>query len=147
MSKKIQDISKTTVFRLIEAGFMSRQALVTPLQKLGLEHGDDAVLLSLSDSGENTDTKLAQNLGIDQRTLRTRIHRLEGRGVVQRTVNSDSTETGITLTELGERLSLAIQEHWQDLEDALMADLDHKERKNLRRALKNFVGILIAAQE
>ena len=50
----------STLYRLIEAGHLARQALLAPLADRGLEAGDDAILLGLADpAGVSTQALIA----------------------------------------------------------------------------------------
>ncbi len=53
--------SRSTLYRLIEAGQLAHQALLQPLVERGREPGDDAILFALNRTGM-TDAALAEEL-------------------------------------------------------------------------------------
>lgn len=134
--------ARSTLYRLIEAGQLTRKALLAPLLERGLEPGDDAVLFLLSEAGETTIAALAEALGSDADALSPRIERLIGRDLVARRAIGPEPAPGLALTPRGERLGGILAGNWRALEEAMLGELRHKDRKALRRMLGRFVTLL-----
>lgn len=133
--------SRSTLYRLIEAGQLAHQALLLPLMERGLEPGDDAILFELGRSG-TTEAKLAAELGLSEVALETRLSRLFDRELVTRQAVGSDLTPGVALTERGVRIRNGLAEHWTQLEEALMGELKPKQRKKLGDRLKRFVELL-----
>ena len=133
--------SRSSLYRLIEAGQLAHQALLVPLRERGLEPGDDAVLFELARSG-TTETALAEQLGLSEDALNVRLTRLIGRELVGRQAVGPELAPGLALTERGVRIRNALADHWTQLEEALMGELKSKHRKKFAGTLKRFVELL-----
>lgn len=142
MAKKPINIAKTSVYRLIEAGFLSRQALLTPLQQCGLEPGDDAILLALKEDVQPTDADLMTRTGLPLAALSERLRRLQSQRMVRRLSVEVDGICATRLTDIGNQTCLLLSEHWQQLEEALVGELKPKDRKKLNRILQRFVALL-----
>jgi len=132
----------STLYRLIEAGHLARQALLTPLAARGLEAGDDAVLLGLADTGGATIDALAQFTGLAPDQLDARLARLEARDVLLRLAVGPEMEPGARLSQNGHAMRKAIEDHWAHLEETIALDLGEKRHKHLRKGLKRIVEML-----
>ncbi|HTM77861.1 MAG TPA: hypothetical protein VL133_09565 [Devosia sp.] len=133
--------SRSTLYRLIEAGQLAHQALLLPLHERGLEPGDDAVLFELARSG-TTETALAHQLGLPLDALNDRVERLIGRELVTRQAVGPELAPGLALTERGLRIRNLLADNWTQLEEALMGELKPKHRKKIADTLKRFVQLL-----
>ena len=133
--------SRSTLYRLIEAGQLAHQALLQPLLERGLEPGDDAILFELGRAG-TTEMELAAELGLTEVSLTTRLSRLLDRGLVTRQAVGPELASGVALTERGTRIRNGLADHWAQLEEALMGELKPKQRKKLGDRLKRFVDLL-----
>ena len=133
--------SRSTLYRLIEAGQLAHQALLLPLTERGLEPGDDAILFELGRSG-TTEAQLAAELGLSEAALATRLSRLFDREMVTRQAVGPELAPGVALTERGVRIRNGLADHWTQLEEALMGELKPKQRKKLADRLKRFVELL-----
>ena len=133
--------SRSTLYRLIEAGQLAHKALLLPLMERGLEPGDDAVLFELGRAG-TTEAELAAELGLSEVALTTRLSRLLDRELVARQAVGPELAPGIALTERGVRIRNGLVDHWSQLEEALMGELKPKQRKKLGDRLKRFVELL-----
>jgi len=134
--------ASSTLYRLIEAGQLTRKALLVPLLERGLEPGDDAVLFVLHDRMGATEAALAGELGIGGETLAARIERLVGRDLVARKAIGPDLAPGLALTERGERIREVLTANWKQLEGALFGELGKKQRKALGKTLRRFVELL-----
>lgn len=133
--------SRSTLYRLIEAGQLAHKALLQPLLERGLEPGDDAILFELGRAG-TTEMELAAELGLSEVALTTRLSRLLDRELVTRQAVGPELAPGVALTERGVRIRNSLADHWTQLEDALMGELKPKQRKKLGDRLKRFVDLL-----
>ena len=133
--------SRSTLYRLIEAGQLAHQALLQPLLERGLEPGDDAILFELGRAG-TTEVELAAELGLSEVALSTRLSRLLDRGLVTRQAVGPELAPGVALSERGVRIRNGLADHWAQLEDALMGELKPKQRRKLGDRLKRFVDLL-----
>ncbi|HQZ14133.1 MAG TPA: MarR family winged helix-turn-helix transcriptional regulator [Devosia sp.] len=130
--------ASSALYRLIEAGQLTRRALLVPLLEHGLEAGDDAVLLLLMELRQATESELSEALGMDAAAVGARVNRLLGRGFVER----GPAAPALTLTLCGGQLCAALAESWAALEAALLEGLGKAERKSLRKRLGRFVRSL-----
>ncbi|MEO5807321.1 helix-turn-helix domain-containing protein [Devosia sp.] len=133
--------SRSTLYRLIEAGQLAHKALLLPLIERGLEPGDDAILFVLHRKG-TSETELSDELGLDGEALQARITRLIDRDLVVRQAVGPLLTPGLALTERGTRIRNGLAENWAVLEDALLGELKKKQRKNFGDVLKRFVDLL-----
>jgi DNA-binding MarR family transcriptional regulator len=133
--------SRSTLYRLIEAGQLAHKALLLPLLERGLEPGDDAILFELGRAGA-TEIELAAELGLDEVALTIRLTRLLDRGLVTRQAVGPELAPGVALTARGVRIRNGLADHWTQLEEALMGELKPKSRKKLSERLKRFVELL-----
>lgn len=134
--------ARSVLYRLIEAGQLTRKALLVPLLERGLQPGDDAVLFLLHDQLGAREADLAEALGLDAEALEERIGRLAERDLVARRAIGPELERGLALTERGEKLHELLTENWKELEEALLGELSKKQRKSLRRTLGRFIDLL-----
>lgn len=132
----------STLYRLIEAGHLARQALLAPLAARGLEPGDDAVLLGLADPAGATRDALAAFTGLPADALDARLARLEDKGLLLRLAVGPQMESGARLSQQGQALRQAIEGHWAEMGEALAAELGEKRHKQLRKGLKHVIGVL-----
>jgi DNA-binding MarR family transcriptional regulator len=134
--------ARSTLYRLIEAGQLARRALLVPLLDRGLEPGDDAIIFALRSRLGATEAALAEELELDAATLDPRLARLADRDVITRQAVGPDLAQGLALTERGERICEVLSANWEQLEEALFAELDDKKRKSLDKALRRFVELL-----
>ena len=134
--------ARSTLYRLIEAGQLAHKALLVPLLDRGLEPGDDAVIFVLHAELGANEERLAEELGVGADVLAPRINRLIERDIVARQAIGPDLVPGLALTERGERIREVLAANWEQLEEALFADLTDKKRKSLSKALKRFVDLL-----
>ena len=131
--------ARSTLYRLIEAGQLARKALLVPLLDRGLE---DAVIFVLHAELGASEAALAEQLGLDPEALQPRLDRLIERDIIARQAIGPDLLPGVALTERGARIREVLAANWEQLEEALFADLDQKKRKGLSKALKRFVELL-----
>lgn len=134
--------ARSTLYRLIEAGQLARRALLVPLLDRGLEPGDDAVIFALHTRLGATEAELGAELELDPQALEPRLDRLADRDIVIRQAIGPDLVQGLALTERGERICEVLSANWDQLEEALFAELDDKQRKKLDKTLRRFVELL-----
>lgn len=132
----------STLYRLIEAGQLARQALLAPLAARGLEPGDDAVLLGLAEAGGATNSALVEFTGMSEDNLDAILRRLEDKGLLLRLAVGPEMEPGARLSQQGHLTRQSIEEHWRHLETALAEDLGEKRHTHLRKGLKRIIALL-----
>lgn len=133
---------KTTLYRLIEAGHLARQKMLVPLTSRGLETGDDAMLFGIDETSGATERQLQDLTGLNDIALEMRLVRLSDDGFITRAAVGPNLRPGAKLTERGIEIANILNANWQELEQALTGELDHKDRKSLRKILKRFVTLL-----
>lgn len=138
--------SQSTLYRLIEAGQLTRRALLVPLVERGLEPGDDALLLTLTAEAALALPALAEATGIDGAALTGRLTRLEQRGLVTRHTR-DGEPLTYALTPAGDEMRSLLGDTWDELESALLEDLSPRRRKAVRKALGRFVALLTLTRD
>lgn len=127
---------RSTLLRLIEAGQLTRLALVAPLRERGLEPGDDIVLSEVAAQPGRDATGLAEALGLSAEDLQPMLDRLTARDLVA------TADEGVVLTERGIRLSEALAAASSGIEAELLAGLGGKHRKSLDRSLRAIIATL-----
>jgi len=132
MAKKTEN---TLLFALIEAGALSRQAALAPLRDLGLQAGDDAVLLWLKGNPETDFSDMQFELGLDKQTLRATLFRFQNAALITCQPTADQEGLDITLTDAGQRQIDSLEHHWQTLDRQLRGQIKSKKRKRLKKAL------------
>ena len=132
----------TTLYHLIDAGHLARHAMLVPLQAHGLEAGDDAMLFGLSKPKGATENTLRQLTGLGIVALDARLERLDRLGILDRLAIGSKLLPGARLTDKGREIADLLADNWRQLDEALIGELDEKNRKQLRKILKRFVRLL-----
>ena len=127
------------LYRLIEAGFLARQAVLAPLAERGLAPGDDAILLALDSPEGVPDTEIMEMTGLDSTGLVARLDRLAARNILERAAVGAELVTGARLTEKGRRMREVLESHWTTLNNELLGSLPAKQRRVLKRALDQVI--------
>jgi len=131
----------SSLYQLIAAGQLAHKALLVPLKERGLEPGDDAILFELGRHGI-TEEALAEELGLPQEMLASRLSRLIERDLVDRRAVGPELVPGVALTERGIRIRNSLADHWAQLEEALLGELKPKHRKRFDKILRRFTDLL-----
>lgn len=133
--------SSSLLYRLIEAGQLTRRALAQPLIERGLEPGDDALLFLLERASGATENDVADALGMSEQALAQRVARLIGQNLLYR-----RTEPGgvprLALTPPGEHFVRILTTHWRAIEDTMLAEVSTKRRRKLKRLLASFIDTI-----
>ncbi|GAB4530734.1 MAG: hypothetical protein OHK0046_51470 [Anaerolineae bacterium] len=106
------------------------------LNDIGLYAGQEMFLLYLLDQDGQTQTQLAEKMGVQPPTVHKMLTRMEAVGLVTRRPDAeDGRVSRIYLTEKSAGLRKEIVRVWDDLESQLTTNLTVDERVLLRRLL------------
>jgi DNA-binding MarR family transcriptional regulator len=113
------------------------------LSALGLFPGQDVALQSLHHHGSMAMSELATALQVKPPTVSKMISRLSAQGFVERSGGeSDARQVYVKLTERGAETAAMLASQWSETEEEMLARLDGKERKQLRRLLRKVAKTL-----
>ncbi len=128
---------KTITYRLAQAAKAHRSRSGAHLSRIGLHPGQESVLKALADLDGQTMSQLAQILAVQPPTVTKMITRLAGQGLVRRaTSETDGRLARVHLTEEGHKRIEDIDIAWKKLEKEALSGLDEKDRKRVRRLLR-----------
>lgn len=128
---------KSVTFRLLQAAKAQRARSGGHLMRIGLHPGQELVLKVLADADGRTMSQLALALGVQPPTVTKMVTRLSAQGYVRRQVSdTDGRLARVFLTEAGRDLVQSVDKVWKRLEREAMSGLDDKERKKLRKLLR-----------
>lgn len=137
---------KTVTYRLAQAAKAHRSRSGAHLSRIGLHPGQESVLKALADLDGQTMSQLAQILAVQPPTVTKMITRLAAQGLVRRAASeSDGRLARVYLTEGGRERIEDIDTAWKRLEKEALAGLDEKDRKRLRRLLREIERNLSAS--
>jgi len=128
---------KSITFRLVQAAKAQRARSGSHLMRIGLHPGQELVLKVLADADGRTMSQLALALGVQPPTVTKMVTRLSSQGYVRRQVSdSDGRLARVYLTDGGRELVVSVDKAWKRLEREAMSGLDDKDRKKLRKLLR-----------
>lgn len=128
---------KSVTFRLVQAAKAQRARSGSHLTRIGLHPGQELVLKVLADTDGRTMSQLALALGVQPPTVTKMVTRLSAQGYVRRQVSdTDGRLARVYLTDEGRVLIESVDRAWKRLEREAMAGLDDKDRKKLRKLLR-----------
>lgn len=105
--------------------------------RIGLHPGQELVLKVLADADGRTMSQLALALGVQPPTVTKMVTRLSTQGYVRRQVSdTDGRLARVFLTDEGRELVTSVDKAWKRLEREAMSGLDDKDRKKLRKLLR-----------
>ncbi|MEP9350854.1 MarR family transcriptional regulator [Xanthobacter sp. KR7-225] len=129
--------AKTIGYRLNHTARLQKALSARLLADLGLFPGQESVLKLLSEEDGRTMGDLASALRVRPPTASKTIARLTTQGLVERrATDGDGRLVRVFLTEAGRDRGGAIDGVWETLEGEMVAGLDGKERKRLRKLLR-----------
>ncbi|MCF6343606.1 MAG: hypothetical protein L3J15_02870 [Devosiaceae bacterium] len=137
-----ETIAKTTIYNLINAGHLARQAMLVPLQSHGLVPGDDAILFALSNPNGESEENLCLLTSLDKVALDARLDRLAALEILQRVEIGNKNQPAARLSEKGFKVSNNLVANWQQLDEALIGELSNKEKDKLQKNLNRFIKLL-----
>lgn len=133
--------------RLLLAARLYRSKMAEALVPLGLHPGQDAILRTLGANGAMGAGALAALLDIKAPTLSKSISRLEKIGLVARSTDpANPKAVRVTLTETGAQKLGGLELALAELDDAVFAILDGKDRKRMRKSLKRIIEALAPSE-
>lgn len=129
--------AKTVGYELLHAARLHRARTARLLAEIGLFPGQEQVLTLLAAEDGRTMSDLAANLRVRPPTASKTVARLAAQGLVERrATNGDGRVVRVGLTEEGARRATAVDAVWNEIETEMVADLDLKERRRLRKLLR-----------
>lgn len=129
---------KTIGAHIQHAARLHRALVARKLTILGLYPGQEQVLKTLAEGGDMTMGELAAALRVRPPTASKTVGRLAAQGLVERRNGgtSDGRLVQVGLTQSGMDKSAAIDDLWFAAEDEMLADMDGKDVKRLRKLLR-----------
>lgn len=128
---------KSVSFRLSHAAKLHRARAATLLSGIGLYPGQETVLKSLAEADGRTMGELATALSVRPPTVTKMVARLGAQGFVERRASDgDARLARVYLTEAGRTRTEEIDAVWRQLEKQSLRGLDAKDRKRLRKLLR-----------
>ncbi|WP_334177162.1 MarR family transcriptional regulator [Pseudoxanthobacter sp.] len=137
---------KSVTYRLAQSAKASRGRANSHLGRLGLHAGQETVLKVLAESDGQTMSQLATTLGVQPPTVTKMISRLSAQGfVVRQASETDGRLARVFLTPFGREKLDDLDRAWKRLEKEALVGIDEKDRKRLRRLLRQVEKNLAAA--
>ena len=131
------DHRRTVTHRLAQAAHAYRVRSGGQLNRIGLHSGQESLLKSLSAEDGMSMSDIAAALGVQPPTITKMISRLAAQDYVERRASSgDGRQAEVFLTERGRRAIATIDKVWKRIEKTALADIDEKDRKRLRKLLR-----------
>ncbi|WP_249691349.1 MarR family transcriptional regulator [Stappia sp. WLB 29] len=128
---------KSVTFRLAQTAKAQRSRAGIHLSRIGLHPGQEAVLKVLSEDDGQTMSQLAAVLSVQPPTITKMVTRLSAQGFLRRAASeTDGRLARVFLTDEGRALVETIDRAWKRLEREALTGLDEKDRKKLRKLLR-----------
>jgi DNA-binding MarR family transcriptional regulator len=129
--------SKTIGYQLMHVARLHRARTARLLEGLGLFPGQEQVIDALSTHEAMSMSELAGILRVRPPTASKTVARLSALGLVERrAADGDGRVVRVALTDTGRETAAAIEGLSQDIEAEVVAHLDGKERKRLRKLIR-----------
>jgi MarR family transcriptional regulator, organic hydroperoxide resistance regulator len=133
---------------IIQVARAHRATALSHLVKLGLHPGQEIILMQLLRRDGQSQTQLAERLGVQAPTVTKMLQRLEAGDFVQRRPSSqDNRVTLVYLSAKGRSLEQPLQEAWAALEQQTGLGLSDDEHNTLLRLLERLRTNLAGATE
>lgn len=131
------DHRRSVTHRLSQAAHAYRVRAGSQLSRIGLHSGQENLLKALATEDGMSMSELAAALGVQPPTVTKMISRLAAQDYVERRTSAgDGRQAEIFLTERGKRAIASIDKVWKRIEKAALVGIDDKDRKKLRRLLR-----------
>lgn len=138
---------KSISLRITQAARAQRTYSAKLLSEIGLHPGQETVLKSLNKEDGQSMSQLASELGVRPPTVTKMINRLSAQGYVERRASkTDGRQSHVYLSAAGIALLGEIDKAWKSLEKTSMKGIDDKDRKMMRKLLKQIEQNLNADQ-
>jgi DNA-binding MarR family transcriptional regulator len=140
------DHRRTVTHRLAQAAHAYRVRAGSRLARIDLHSGQDALLKALDENDGQSMSDLAATLGVQPPTVTKMISRLAAQDYVERRASQgDGRQALVFLTERGRRAVDLIDRIWKRIEKDSLSGIDEKDRKRLRKLLRQVAQNLGAA--
>jgi len=131
------DHRRTVTHRLAQAAHAYRVRAGSRLARIDLHSGQENLLKALDEEDGQSMGDLAATLGVQPPTVTKMISRLAAQDYVERRAsNGDARQARVFLTERGRRAIGLIDKVWKRIEKDALAGVDEKDRKRMRRLLR-----------
>jgi DNA-binding MarR family transcriptional regulator len=142
------DHRRTVTHRLAQAAHAYRVRAGSRLARIELHSGQESLLKALGENDGQSMSDLAANLGVQPPTVTKMISRLAAQDYVERRSSiGDGRQALVFLTERGRRAIAMIDKVWKRIEKDAVAGIDDKDRKRLRKLLRQIERNLGVARE
>ena len=142
------DHRRTVTHRLAQAAHAYRVRAGSRLARIELHSGQESLLKALGDNDGQAMSDLAATLGVQPPTVTKMISRLAAQDYVERRASiGDGRQAMVFLTERGRRAIAMIDKVWKRIEKDAVAGIDDKDRKRLRKLLRQIERNLGVARE
>jgi DNA-binding MarR family transcriptional regulator len=141
------DHRRTVTHRLAQAAHAYRVRAGGQLARINLHSGQETLLKALAEDDGRSMSDLAATLGVQPPTVTKMISRLAAQDYVERRASSgDGRQALVFLTERGRHAIAMIDKLWKRIEKAALNDIDERDRKRLRKLLRQVERNLGAGQ-
>src|SRR5436190_18183855 len=131
------DHRRTVTYRLAQAAHAYRVRAGSRLARIELHSGQESLLKALDDTDGQSMSDLAATLGVQPPTVTKMIGRLAAQDYVERRASAgDGRQAMVFLSERGRRAIAQIDKVWKRLEKDALAEIDERDRKRLRKLLR-----------
>ncbi len=131
------DHRKTVTYRLAQAAHAYRVRAGSQLSRINLHSGQETLLKALAGSDGMSMSDLAASLGVQPPTVTKMISRLAAQDYVERRASAgDGRQAQVFLTERGQHAIAMIDKLWKRIEKTALGEIDEKDRKRLRKLLR-----------
>jgi len=142
------DHRRTVTHRLAQAAHAYRVRAGSQLSRINLHSGQETLLKALAGSDGMSMSDLAAALGVQPPTVTKMISRLAAQDYVERRASAgDGRQAQVFLTERGHHAIGMIDKLWKRIEKTALADIDDKDRKRLRKLLRQVERNLSAPRD
>jgi DNA-binding MarR family transcriptional regulator len=140
------DHRRTVTFRLAQAAHAYRVRAGSRLARIELHSGQESLLKALDENDGQSMSDLAAALGVQPPTVTKMISRLAAQDYVERKASKgDGRQALVFLTDRGRRTIAGIDKLWKRIEKDAISGIDDKDRKRIRKLLRQIERNLGAA--
>jgi len=140
------DHRRTVTFRLAQAAHIYRVRAGSRLSRIDLHSGQENLLKALGEQDGQSMSDLASTLGVQPPTVTKMISRLAAQDYVERKASKgDGRQALVFLTDRGRQVIASIDKLWKRIEKDALSGIDDKDRKRLRKLLRQVERNLGAA--
>ena len=131
------DHRRTVTFRLAQAAHAYRVRSGSRLARIDLHPGQESLLKALAEDDGQSMSELAASLGVQPPTVTKMISRLSAQNYVERRASrGDARQAQVLLTDRGRKVIGSIDKVWKRIEKDAVSGIDDKDRKKLRKLLR-----------